>query len=69
MMYFALLMDILYLLTIVFYLVFLGLVYYWHEKKVTYVLVPVIFTFQFFLIGFLVVIALSLLLEYVPQFF
>jgi len=67
MIYFLLLFKILLLLTIIYYAVFFGFVYYWHEKVQTYIIVPLIYAFEFFIIGFLVIIAASILLEYVPQ--
>ena len=69
MIYFLLGMQILSFLTIIFFAIFFGLVYYWHEAKVTYLVVPLFYTLKFFLFGFLIVIVLSLLLEYAPQLF
>ena len=69
MVYFLLLFKILLLATVIYYAVFFGFVYYWHEKVLTYVIVPLIYAFEFFAIGFLVVVAASLLLEYLPQLF
>jgi hypothetical protein len=69
MIYFLLLFKILLVMTVLYYAVFFGFVYYWHEKVLTYILAPVVYTFEFFAIGFLVVIAASILLEYVPQLF
>ena len=50
--------------TLIYYLVFFGLVYYWHERKETVVIVPLIYTFEFFLIGFLVVGVVCLTLQH-----
>lgn len=69
MSYFFIGLYILFGLTALFYLVFFGLVYYWHEKKATYVVVPIIFTFEFFIIGFLIVSIVSLAIQYLPGFF
>ena len=66
MTYFFIGVNILFVATLIFYIVFLSLVYYWHNTKTTVVVVPLIFTFEFFLIGFLVVSIVSILLEYVP---
>lgn len=41
--------------TLIYYIVFFSLIYYWHLKRITYVIVPLIFTFEFFLLAFLVV--------------
>jgi len=67
MSYFLIGINILFAATLVFYLVFFGLVYYWHEKKTTFVVVPLIYTFEFFLVGFLIVSIVSILLENLPQ--
>ncbi len=69
MIYFLLLLKILLLGTVIYYAVFFGFVFYWHEKTLTYIVVPVIYAFEFFIIGFFVVLAASLLLEYLPQLF
>ncbi|OGZ71720.1 MAG: hypothetical protein A2904_02065 [Candidatus Staskawiczbacteria bacterium RIFCSPLOWO2_01_FULL_33_9] len=66
MTYFFIGVNILFVATLIFYIVFLSLVYYWHNTKTTVVVVPLIFTFEFFLIGFLVVSIVSILFEYVP---
>ncbi len=55
-------------LTAIYYIVFFSLLYYWHEKKATFVVVPIIFTFYFFAIGFLVVAIASLAIQYLPNF-
>ena len=67
MSYFFTGLGILFAATIIYYIVFFSLVYYWHEKKETFVIVPVYYTFEFFAIGFLVVCVVSVLLEYLPQ--
>jgi len=67
MTYFFIGINILFIATLIFYVVFFSLVYYWHDKKTTFVVVPFIFTFEFFLIGFLIVSIISILLEYLPQ--
>ena len=46
---------VLFSLTILFYIVFFSLVYYWHEKRITFLVVPLIFTFEFFLVAVLVI--------------
>ena len=53
--------------TVVFYLIFLSLVYYWHERKTTFVVVPLLYTFEFFLVGFLIISLVSLVLQYLPD--
>jgi len=53
--------------TAVFYIVLFSFIFYWHLKKITYVVVPAIFTFEFFSIGFLIVVIVTLILQYVPE--
>lgn len=65
---FFLLLYILFGLTALFYIVFFSLLYYWHEKNATFVVVPIIFTFEFFAIGFLVISIVSLAIQYLPSF-
>jgi len=54
-------------LTTIFYMVFASLVYYWHEKRATYVIVPLLYTFEFFITGFVIVALVSLTLQYLPD--
>ena len=58
---------ILFSATLIFYMVFVSLIYYWHVKKTTVVVVPLIFTFEFFIRAFLVVALVVLLLNYLPS--
>jgi len=53
--------------TLIFYITFVSLVYYWHERKTTFVVVPLIYTFEFFIVGFFLVALISLVLQYTPQ--
>jgi hypothetical protein len=52
--------------TAVFFIVLFSFIYYWHLKKITYVVVPAIFTFEFFLVGFFIVAIVSITLNYLP---
>jgi len=67
MSYFYIGTIILFISTAVYYMVFLGLIFYWHLKNVSYIIVPLFFTFKFFFTGFLVVSAVSLILENLPK--
>ncbi len=60
-------MVILISLTALFYVVFVSLIYYWHEKNTTTVIVPLLYTFEFFTIGFLIISLISILLQYLPD--
>jgi hypothetical protein len=53
--------------TAVFYVVLFGFIYYWHLKKISFVIVPALFAFQFFWKGFLVVAVVSILFYFFPQ--
>lgn len=58
---------VLFVMTAIFYIVFFSFIYYWHFKKVTYIVVPVIFTFEFFAVGFLIVSIVSIILKFLPE--
>jgi hypothetical protein len=55
--------------TAVFYVVLFSFIFYWHLKKITFVVVPVIFAFEFFATGFFIVCIVSIILNYVPYLF
>jgi len=67
MSYFFIGVNILFFVTLLFYIVFFSLVYYWHDKKTSFVIVPLIYTFNFFLIGFLILSIVLILVKYVPE--
>jgi hypothetical protein len=50
----------------IFYIVLFSFVYYWHLKKISYVIVPMIFAFEFLIMGFFVVSIVSIILNYLP---
>jgi hypothetical protein len=52
--------------TAIFFIVLFSFIYYWHLKKISYVIVPAIFTFEFFIAGFFVVSIVSIILNYLP---
>lgn len=56
----------LFISTIVFYIVLFSFIFYWHLKKITFVVVPIIFTFEFFATGFLIVAIVSIVFQYLP---
>lgn len=58
---------ILFIATAIYYIVFLSLIFYWHEKKRSFIIVPVIFAFEFFVIAFLVISLIAIVLSYIPQ--
>ncbi len=61
------LLIVLFIATAIFYIVFFSLIYYWHLKKTSYVVVPLIFTFEFFITGFLIVAIITIIIKYLPQ--
>jgi len=50
----------------VFFIVLFSFIYYWHLKKISYVVVPVVFTFEFFITGFFIVAIVSIILNFLP---
>ncbi|MEK7659032.1 MAG: hypothetical protein AAB352_04180 [Patescibacteria group bacterium] len=65
---FSALLVILFIATAIFYVVFFSLIYYWHLKKTSYVVVPFIFTFEFFVTGFLIAAIITIIVKYFPFF-
>jgi len=55
---------ILFSATALFYAIMFSLIYYWHLRKESVVVVPLIFTFDFFIIAFLVVMLALILIHY-----
>jgi len=58
---------VLFVMTAIFYIVFFSFIYYWSLKKITFVVVPFIFTFEFLIIGFLIISVVSIILNYLPE--
>lgn len=50
----------------VFYIVIFSFIFYWHLKKVSFVVLPLVFAFEFFVMGFFVISLVSLILKYLP---
>jgi hypothetical protein len=61
------LLIFLFLATAIYYIVFFSLTFYWHEKKTTFVIVPVIYAFEFFTVGFLIISIISIILNSFPE--
>jgi hypothetical protein len=57
---------VLFIMTAIFYIVIFSFIFYWHLKKVSFIVLPLVFTFEFFAIGFLTVSIVSIILNYVP---
>lgn len=68
MSYFYIGLYILFFVTAIVYIVYLSLTYYIHEKRTTYIVVPFLFTFNVFAVGFFIVCIVSLIITYLPGF-
>ncbi|MCX6721034.1 MAG: hypothetical protein NT026_00280 [Candidatus Staskawiczbacteria bacterium] len=53
--------------TAIFYIVLFSFIYYWHLVKISFVVVPTVFAFEFFAMGFFIVCIISLVINYLPQ--
>jgi hypothetical protein len=58
---------ILFAATLIFYIVMFSLIYYWHLKKITLLVVPLLFTFEFFIVAFLAISIILLIFNYLPD--
>lgn len=54
------------LATLIFYAIFTSLIYYWRESYVTVIILPLIYTFQFFFYGFLIIVAFHIIKYLMP---
>ena len=50
----------------IFYIVLFSFIFYWHLKKITFVVIPVIFAFEFFVMGFFAVSIVAIIFNYLP---
>ena len=57
---------VLFSMSAIFYIVIFSFFYYWHLKKVSFVIIPAIFTFEFFMVGVLIVAIVSIIINYLP---
>jgi hypothetical protein len=48
------------------YVVLFSFIYYWHLNWKSYIIVPVIFTFEIFLKGFIALAIISIIFYYAP---
>lgn len=58
---------VLFIATAIFFIVFFSFIYYWHLKKISFIIVPVIWTFEFFVMGFFVIAIVSIIINYLPE--
>lgn len=57
---------VLFVMAAIFYIVLFGFIFYWHLRRVSFVVVPMIFSFEFLVKGFFVVSIIAMALEYLP---
>jgi hypothetical protein len=65
---FNILVIALFVATAIYYIVLFSLIYYWHLKKASFVIVPALFAFDFLLIGFLIISIVYIVIKYLPDF-
>jgi hypothetical protein len=58
---------VLLVVTAILFIVLFSFVYYWHLKKVTFFVVPMVFIFEFFVAGFFVISIATIILNYLPE--
>jgi hypothetical protein len=58
---------VLFSMSAVFYVVLFSFIFYWHLRRISFVVVPMVFTFDFFLIGFLIISIIYLVIKYLPD--
>ncbi len=53
--------------TLIFYIIFFCLIFYWRETRANYVVVPLLHTFEYFLTAFFIISFICVFLEYFPD--
>jgi len=53
-------------MTAIFYIVLFSFIFYWHLKRISFVVVPLIFTFEYLITGFLIVSIVSIIIQFLP---
>ena len=59
-------LTVLFVMAAIFFIVLFSFIYYWHLKKLSYIVVPIVFTFEFLAMGFFVVSIVSIIINYLP---
>jgi hypothetical protein len=57
---------VLFVMTAIFYIVLFSFIFYWHLVKVSFLVVPMVFAFEFFVMGFFVVSLTAIIIQYLP---
>ncbi|MGA2417770.1 MAG: hypothetical protein ABSF55_00825 [Candidatus Staskawiczbacteria bacterium] len=58
---------VLFVMAAIFYIVLFSFIFYWHLKKISFVVVPVIFAFEFLIIGFFIISIVSIIIQFLPD--
>ena len=58
---------VLFVFSAIFYIVSFSFIFYWHLVKISIVVVPALWTFEFFAVGFLIVAMVSITINYLPM--
>jgi len=59
-------LTVLFVMSAIFYIVAFSFIFYWHLVKISVVIVPALWTFEFFAVGFLIVAIVSIVINYLP---
>ena len=59
-------LTVLFVMAAIFFIVLFSFIYYWHLKKLSYIVVPIVFTFELLAMGFFVVSIVSIIINYLP---
>ncbi|OGZ85419.1 MAG: hypothetical protein A2599_02250 [Candidatus Staskawiczbacteria bacterium RIFOXYD1_FULL_39_28] len=54
--------------TAIFYIVLFSFIFYWHLVKTSFVVVPVVFAFDFFKTGFFIISIITIIVKFLPSF-
>ena len=57
---------VLFVMTAIFYIVLFSFFYYWHLKNISFIVMPAIFAFEFFAVGFLIISIVAIIINYLP---
>ena len=57
---------VLFIMMAIFYIVLFSFFYYWHLKKVSFIVMPALFTFEFLVIGVLIIGIVSIIINFLP---
>jgi len=57
---------VLFIMAAIFYIVMFSFIYYWHLTKLSFIVLPMVFTFEFLIIGFFVVSLTAIIINFLP---